>query len=414
MNITVTPSVLAGSITAPPSKSLTLRALAAAFLSKEETVIRNPSGCDDVRNACASLEILGTDIIEKKDHLVILPRSPKGGIISCGESALWLRMMAPILSLFPEAFTLTAKGSLQKRPVEMMVKPLEELGVRVIASSVPPVTVKGPLRPGSATIDGRQTSQFISGLLFALPLLPGPSVLNITSLTSRPYIQMTIKFLAEYGIFIEMDKSDTVYIHGSQHFSKINYTVKGDWSGGASFLIAGALHGPVTVSGLDSDSFQGDKAVLSVLRSAGACINEGKNGITVSRGSLKAFDYDATHTPDLIPPLAALAAFCHGTSRIRGVARITQKESNRAEALSALLSGLGIPVHLSKDFIAVTGHPARGGTVASFRDHRIAMTAAIIASGAGGDVTIEEADSVDKSYPSFFEDFKRLGGLIHE
>ena len=414
MNLTVSPSLLTGTVTAPPSKSMTLRALAAAFLSKDEAVVRNPSVCGDVKNACDSLQVLGTAIIQKRDHLVVLPHRPKGGSVHCGESALWFRMMAPILSLFPNTFTLTAQGSLKKRPMEMMIKPLKELGTSVTASSVPPITVKGPLQPGTAAVDGSQTSQFISGLLFALPLLSGPSVLNITGLSSRPYIKMTMEFLAEHGIFMDMDKNDTVYLQGNQHYSKIDYTVEGDWSGSAFFLVAGALHGPVTVSGLDRASLQGDKAIIEILRTSGAVVARTKTEVTVTRGELRAFDYDATDTPDLVPPLAVLASCCRGTSHIRGMSRITRKESDRGAALQAMLHEMGVPVTRSEDLMAVTGASPGPGSVSSYGDHRIAMAASLLASQASGDVEVRGAEAVSKSYPSFFDAFRQLGGLIHE
>ena len=269
MTFTLSPSPLTGTIADPPSKSMTLRALAAAFLSGTEAVIRNPSQCDDVNNACDSLQVLGTGIMQKRGHLVILPHPPKGDLVPCGESALWFRMMAPILSLFPETFTLTARGSLKKRPMEMMVKPLEKLGVDVTASgTTPPITVRGPLQPGTVEIDGRETSQFLTGLLMALPSLSGPSLIKAPGLVSRPYINMTLQFLAEHGILVDRDDHDIFSIPGNQHFSSIDYTVEGDWSAGAFLLVAGALHGPVTVSGLDPASLHGDRSVLDVLRSS--------------------------------------------------------------------------------------------------------------------------------------------------
>ncbi|HOO60197.1 MAG TPA: 3-phosphoshikimate 1-carboxyvinyltransferase [Candidatus Mcinerneyibacteriales bacterium] len=415
MNLTVSPSSLTGTVNAPPSKSMTLRALAAAFLSEGEAVIRNPSVCEDVKSACACLESLGTGLLQKKDRLTLFPRLPKGGVVSCGESALWFRMMAPILSLFPDSFTLTAEGSLRQRPVGMMIRPLQDLGVSAKSSGlIPPITVRGPLRPGRVDIDTGMTSQFLSGLLFALPLLTGPSVIRTKGLVSRPYVLMTMKFLAQHGIKVERDRKDTFYIPACQHFSKIDYTVEGDWSGSAFLLIAGALHGPVKITGLDSESLQGDRAILDVLRSAGAVITETKNSVTVSRGKLQSFDYDATDTPDLVPPLAVLASFCRGTSYIRGISRIKTKESDRSTSLHALLDSLGIPVSLSEDLMAITGTSPGRGSVSSYGDHRIVMAATLLASKASGDVEIRGTQAVAKSYPTFFDDYRKLGGLTHE
>ena len=417
MNLTASPSQLTGTIPAPPSKSLSLRALGAAFLSRKKAFLRNISSCADVKNALVSLKELGLHIEHINDSTLILhPQSSvKNNILSCGESGLWLRMMAPILSLSNQPYVLKGAGSLCERPVQMLIDPLQNAGVFVDSrQGFPPIALCGPLQPGTIHLSGKETSQFLTGLLMALPLLSGPSRIIVDELNSRPYIDMTLSFLDHFGISVENQRYQEFIIRGNQQYQPVDFTVEGDWSGAAFFLVAGAFAGPVTVTGLNPDSSQGDKAILKALRLAGARVISEEGNVTVLRGNPKPFEFDAVHTPDLFPPLAVLAHFSPGISSIKGVSRLFHKESNRATALQNLFRSLGLSLIIKDDVMLVQGGIPRGGTVSSFNDHRMAMSAALLGLGGRSAVSLIGAEAVEKSYPEFFDHIRQLGGKIYE
>lgn len=415
MNNTVNPSGLAGLTDAPPSKSLTQRAIAAGLLSGGTTVIRNASFCNDSMAAINMAQALGATIMQQEERInIIAGIRPAGPVtLNCGESGLALRMFAPVAGLLSESVTFTGEGSLVRRPVTMIREALIQLGVKVETSGgLLPLKLSGRLRPGRAFIDGSSGSQLLTGLLMALPMADGDSRIDVASLTSKPYIGLTLGLLAEFGIKVENDDYRSFIIPGRQSYRAHEYTVEGDWSGAAFLLVAGATAGRVTVDGLNPCSLQADRAVLQALEEAGAGLITGPCGITASRSELKAFTFEATDAPDLFPPLAALAARCEGTSRITGVGRLRHKESDRAEAIAEVLGAMGIRVRFSGNEMLITGGQAKGATVSSHNDHRIAMMAAVMAASASGPVTIAGAEAVSKSYPGFYDDLTRLGAVI--
>lgn len=416
MDITVRPSFLKGSITAPPSKSMTQRAIAASLLAKGTTTIVNPSNCEDSVAALGMIRKLGAEVVGGTGDLVV-----NGGFLlhgtrlHCGESGLAMRMFAPIAALRKEEITFTGEGSLTRRPVAMISEALGQLGVEVKTNNgLLPFTVKGPLKGGSAAIDGSVSSQLLTGLLMALPLAEGDSEIRVNNLKSKPYIEMTLQLLNAFGIVVENDKLETFRIKGGQAYKPIEFPVEGDWSGGAFLLVAGVLNGEITVKGLEKGSFQSDKAVLEALKMAGAVLTQSENEIRIAKSSLKAFHFDATECPDLFPPLAVLAAGCSGTSTLSGVGRLTHKESNRATAISEEFSKLGVSVTIDGDTMHITGGKINGAFVNSHHDHRIAMMEATAALIASGPITIAGAESVAKSYPAFFSHLKKLGAEISE
>lgn len=415
MNITVTPSRLCGTIGAPSSKSLTQRAIAAGLLAWEKTVIRHPSFCNDSMAAIGIARALGADVTWDKNSITVTPgEKPPGPVnINCGESGLALRMFAPVAALMSEDVTVTGEGSLLRRPVTMISEALSQLGVRVeTAGGLLPLRLSGRIQAGRALIDGSTGSQLLTGLLMALPLVKGESRLDVANLTSRPYIGLTIGLLADFGITVINDSFRTFTIAGGQSYRAREYSVEGDWSGGAFLLVAGATGSGVTVRHLDEGSLQADRAVMRALGDAGAVIESADGSIKVSGSGLRAFVFDATDSPDLFPPLAALAARCDGASTIKGVGRLRHKESDRAEAIADVLGAMGIAVRFSGDSMVITGGQAKGAVVSSHNDHRIAMMAAVMAASAAGPVTITGAEAVAKSYPGFYDDLARMGAII--
>lgn len=415
MNITISPSGISGTIEAPASKSLTQRVIAAGLLAEGTTAILNPAYCNDSLAAVAMAGELGASIRSEPDRIIIESRrKPSGPVtLNCNESGLALRMFAPVSAIITESVILEGKGSLMHRPVAMIGQALSQLGVTVEATDGRlPLKLTGRLRPGRAFVDGSAGSQLLTGLLMALPLADGESRIDVAGLTSKPYIGLTLGLLDEFGITIENNSFRTFIIPGNQSYRAHEYTVEGDWSNAAFLLVAGATAGRVTVEGLNLHSIQADRAILTVLNEAGAALVTAPDAVTSSLSGLHSFTFDATDSPDLFPPLAALAAGCEGTSSIRGVGRLRHKESDRAEAIADVLEAMKIKVKISGDEMLITGGSVQGAVVSSHNDHRIAMMASVMAANATAPVTVTGAEAVAKSYPGFYNDMGRLGAVI--
>jgi len=413
---TIIPSCVSGSIKAPSSKSMTQRAIAAAVLADGETTVMNPSYCDDSLAAITIATGLGADIEKLPGKIHISGSSGiKENILNCGESGLAIRMFSPIASLFPSEITLSGTGSLRKRPMSMIEEALRQLGVTCRSEGgYLPLTVRGPMRGGSCEIDGSISSQLLTGLLMALPVIQSDSMVKVYNLKSRPYIDMTIQVLEKFGINVVNEAYSGFTIRGNQKYKSCSFEVEGDWSGSAFLLVAGAVAGDVTVYGLRPDSRQSDKAILSALDKSGAKMSISDDSVRVSQSELNAFEFDATESPDLFPPLAALASYCRGTSVIMGVSRLIHKESNRASALVEEFDKMKIRIEIRGNKMFITGGRISGAQVNSHGDHRIAMAAAAAALGALDKVVINDSQCIAKSYPGFFEDLKKLGALVEE
>ncbi|RKY46922.1 MAG: 3-phosphoshikimate 1-carboxyvinyltransferase [Candidatus Neomarinimicrobiota bacterium] len=418
MKRSVLPSSVEGIVKAPASKSMMIRAVAAATLADGVSTLRNPSDC---RDAIAAIEIsksIGAKV-DSQDELVKIEGT--GGkirlvndIINCKESGLCVRLFTPVISLSDKETLVTGEGSLLRRPVGMMKEALRRMGVDFEDNEGKlPIRLKGPLRAGKVNVDGSTSSQFVSGLLFALPLVDGKSEIEVINLKSKPYIDMTLSALSDFGVNVKNDGYRVFYVEGTQEYKAQEYYVEGDWSGASFLLVAGAIAGRVRVTGLKVDSLQADRAVMNVLHMAGAVVKEGKNYVEASYGTLRGFDFDATECPDLFPPLVALASCCKGRSKIKGVHRLVYKESNRAEALLEEFQKMGVRLSAENDYIVVDGEEQpEGGRVSSHNDHRIAMACAVAGLASKEGVVISGAEAVEKSYPTFFEDIKKLGAKV--
>jgi len=263
-------------------------------------------------------------------------------------------------------------------------------------------------------VDGSVSSQLLTGLLMALPRARGDSRLKVKDLKSTPYIDMTLELLERFGVFVQHAGYETFSIKGNQTYSCEEYSVEGDWSGAAFLLIAGAVGGSVTVTGLDIASPQADRKILDALRAAGAGVKLSGNTVEVVNKELRGFEFDATHCPDLFPPLVVLACNCTGTTVLTGVERLVHKESNRAAALEKEFSSLGAVIRIDGNRMEIDGVTLDGGVIDSHNDHRIAMAGAVAALNARGDVTVRGYECVAKSYPDFFEDLSFIGGDVYE
>lgn len=412
----IDPSPLKGTVKAPSSKSMTQRAIAAALLADGQSIIHNPSYCDDSLAAMSIAVGLGARIEPSNTKMIV---DGTGNLreskLNCGESGLAIRMFSPIAALFAEEIILTGANSLRKRPMKMIEEALNQLGVNCTSSGgFLPLTIIGPLKGGRCEIDGSVSSQLLTGLLMALPMAQDDSEIIVRNLKSKPYIEMTIQILKAFGITIHNNEYSSFRIPGNQKYIPHNYTVEGDWSAGAFLLVAGALNGELSVTGLQQSSKQSDLAILHALKDAGAKMKVSDDLIEISHSPLKAFSFDATHSPDLFPPLAALAAYCDGVSTIKGVSRLIHKESDRAEALRQEFGKLMIRIDIDDDIMSITGGQPVGARVESHEDHRIAMAMAVTALKASGRVYIKDSQSISKSYPGFFDDLRMLGAIVHE
>ncbi|MCX6771428.1 MAG: 3-phosphoshikimate 1-carboxyvinyltransferase [Candidatus Micrarchaeota archaeon] len=407
----ILPCRIEGALEAPSSKSIMIRAVAAALLSNGKSIILCPSYCDDALAAMECAKALGAKVKASKNKVEIIGGhlvSPKK--LDCGESGLCMRMFPPIAALCVGKTVLSAKGTLATRNAGMMEKPLSQLGASCISNGgLPPVTVRGPMKGGRAELDGSDSSQFLTGLLMALPLCSNGSVLIVRNLKSKPYVKMTLEMLRAFGVKVHANAALSKFeIPGRQHYAPRAYSVEGDWSGAAFLLVAGAIAGRVVVKGLSANSFQADRAVLIALKEAGAKVEVSKGTVRVGKGKLSAFEFDATGCPDLFPPLAVLACQCSGTSRIKGATRLAGKESNRASALVSELGIMGAAISVKGDVMEITGTRLSGATVESHGDHRIAMACAVAALASEKGARIRGAECVSKSYPRFFEDLESL------
>lgn len=411
----IKPSVIRGKVAAPASKSLMIRATAAALLASGKSQILEPSLCDDGLAGLRVARALGADVIGFKAEVGIAGGgSPRGDTLDCGESGLCMRMFTPIAALWERLFLVTGEGSLLSRPMGLLESPLRDAGVKIrTRHGFPPLSVRGPLRGGRIALDGSRSSQVLTGLLTALPLCREDSEVRVENLKSRPYAAMTVSLLARFGVVIDADADFRVFrIAGGQRYRGTSYKVEGDWSAGAFLLAAGAIAGEVTVGNLDIRSEQADRKVVEALESAGAEIDVAEASISIRNVALRGFDFDATDCPDLFPPLVALACFCPGRTRISGAERLKHKESDRAAALLGEFAALGAAISLRGDALEILGGRLKGGVLDPRNDHRIAMAGAVAGLGSDAGVSIGSSGCVAKSYPGFFDDLRFLGGDV--
>lgn len=410
----VYPSEPGGTVSAPRSKSVMQRAVAAALLAEGESIIANPSFCDDSLAAMAVAESLGASIKKYSDAVIIKGGlNPLTGTLNCGESGLCIRMFTPVAALTGNRITLTAEKTLLSRPVSDNEEALKKLGLSVISrNGMPPLEISSLLEGGEATIDGSGSSQLLTGLLIALPRAKKNSVITVRNLKSREYADITIDVLRQFGIEITGDGYTEYRINGNQTFKPSLIDIEGDWSGAAFLLCAGAIAGNVKVSGLNLQSSQPDRAIMEVLELAGADMTVTQHYVETKKSRLSGFDFDASGCPDLFPPIAALALYCEGESRIHGTDRLKSKESDRLKSILSEFGKMSADIHSENNTLIVYGSHLSGGMIDSHGDHRIAMACATAALGAKDAVEISGAECVNKSYREFFRDITKLGVTV--
>ena len=422
MKVTIQPSVLSGNILAAASKSSMQRACAAALVARGTSVIQNPGHSNDDKAALDIIKRLGAEWSIDGEELTIKSNGvkPVTNEVSCGESGLSIRMFTPLVALSEKEITINGEGSLVTRPMDFFDEILPQLGVSVKSNNGKlPLTIKGPLQPKNIEVDGSLSSQYLTGLLLAYAASDAKDVsVNVKNLKSKPYVDLTLDVMKQFGLKLHENRDYQEFYFNSKstpdsRLTTRDYTVEGDWSGGAFLLVAGVIAGSIKVRGLDLMSTQADKAIVDALMKANASIAMDTKGIQLHAGEMNAFEFDATDCPDLFPPLVALASYCKGETKIKGVSRLAHKESDRGLTLQDEFGKMGVKIDLNDDIMIVHGGKGlKGAVVHSRHDHRIAMACAVAALKAEGETTIEEAQAVKKSYPDFYRHLKSLGASV--
>ena len=454
----------AAEIQMPSSKSFAQRAIIAAALAEGTTTLNGYSPCGDNESAISVARALGAEVtvgLAYKEGKVVKDSSTltiKGRgaaalepeTINAGESGLLARLMIPLMAVLGDGnATVSGEGTLTRRPLKGARDIMGAFGVRLETISGTgqepssevhvPLTISGKLEVGKVTVSGSGGSQLISGLLMALPLLQEDTVIRLTEPKSIPYLFITMDVLKAFGVKIWCDMEGgpefaesqdwndcteiVLHIKGGQSYKATDMDIEGDWSSAANFLVAGAIFGKVNVSGLDTKSLQADLSIMDILMEAGASLSQmgdddPRGVIHVQKAPLNAFDVDANNCPDLFPVAAVLAAFCQGTSKIAGVGRLANKESDRAQAILSMLVQLGVKARISGDKMIIeghslaqrclTGHLLKGGNYTSSHDHRMVMALKVAELGADGPIVIDDIECVSKSFPTFMELFGKL------
>ena len=409
---------LKGEVTPPPSKSQAHRLLICAALAIEPCSIVCNSVNDDIMATMRCLNALGARITFSSGVFDVQPiELVKGGTLDCGESGSTLRFLMSVAAVLGADATFTGAGKLPQRPMGALTDVLAAHGMAFErhTSDELPVTCSGTLQGGRFTLPGNVSSQYLTGLLFALPLATVDSEIEVTGgLTSASYIDMTIDALRTAGISVER-RNNIFTIKGNQQYHMPErVVVEGDWSSAAFWVVAGVIgKQPVTVCGMNNESLQGDSAIVDHLRSMGAFITVEDDRVVAMPSHLFGTELDCMDTPDLVPVLSVAAAVAQGTTTFVNVGRLRFKESDRLAAMKSVLASFGITSYVGEDtFTVYGGDPVALTTVESFGDHRIAMSAAILSTVAKEITTISGSGCVAKSYPSFFEDFASLGGVV--
>ena len=446
-------------LTMPVSKSFAQRAIIAAALADGVSHLKGYTACGDNEAAIQVARNLGAEVSVEGNVVTVKGISAQLGSLNhselyVGESGLLTRMLIPVMAqLSPETVTFTGEKTLLGRPLTGAKEMMEafEASVCSVDSEEPvrvPLTVKGPLKAGRAEISGKHGSQLISGLLMALPFAERNSSLIVHEPKSIPYMFITLEVLKKFGIKVGNDMlggpdflasdgdwslcTEMVFkVKGNQKYKAADIDLEGDWSAAANFLVAGAIFGQAEIQGLDTTSLQADLSIMDILMDAGASLSQldGDCGnITVQRAPLKAFNVDASNCPDLFPIISGLASFCQGTSRLAGVGRLANKESDRAKAIIEMLTQMGVKAHVSGDEMVIEGHSLaqrllggataesgedpvgllKGGSYTSHHDHRMVMALKVAALGADGPIVIDDEECVAKSFPQFHDTFARL------
>lgn len=414
-HIKLLPANLEGVLNVPTSKSLTHRALICAALAKGKSTIRNIVFSEDIKATMNALTQIGAKFERDKTSVIVKGvrsiKSPNEAI-DCNESGSTLRFLIPILSLTNKPVEFTGKPSLLKRPQTIYDTLFKEDAIPFVHDAKR-IMVNGSVKSRDYYIDGSISSQFFTGLMFSLPLLKEDSTIHIKGvLESKGYIDLTIHILEQFGIEIH-ELKDAYYIPGNQSYKPFDYTVEGDYSQAAFYLVGGILNGSVTITNLSHESLQGDREIIDIIKRMKGRLIFTENGFTATKSDTNGTTIDISNCPDLGPIVALLGSLSKGTTTITNAARLRLKESDRIESTVTTLQQLGANIKTEEDDIIIYGKSKlQGGNIDSFNDHRIAMMVSIAALRCENPVILSQANAVNKSYPHFFDDYTSLGGKI--
>jgi 3-phosphoshikimate 1-carboxyvinyltransferase len=411
MNVTIHQGITGGTVCPPPSKSHTHRAILMSALAEGTSTLINPLRSDDTKRTFSAIQALGADISGNTitGNTLTGPRE----IIDCGGSGTTLRLLTGVTSLLDGLTIFTGNQSLHQRPMEPLITALSSLGAHIFSNhGFLPIMTRGGLTGGTITVDCEKSSQFLSSLLISLPLTRNDSIITVEHLRSRPYVDVTMEMLTDFGIRIE-EEQNTYYIHGNQAYRPQTYHITGDFSSAAYFMTTGAITGaPVRIDNIDMNSAQGDKYIVEILREMGADVTLSHHALTVSGGELRGISIDCSDIPDLFPILCIMGMYAEGKTTLHNAPHLHYKESDRISNMASELKTLGIRTEILDDGLIIHGGaPRMNVTVHSHHDHRICM-ALSIAALASGPLTITDVECVSESYPAFFDDIKSIGGHI--
>jgi 3-phosphoshikimate 1-carboxyvinyltransferase len=413
MKKNIQPGKRFGTIAIPASKSDGQRALLAAALSKGESKLINLGESKDELAMLSAIKNLGAKVKQLDESTFIvkgIQTFPKEAELNMGESGLGIRLITSVCAAHMGVYMIYGKGSLEKRPLTFFedTLPLFNAGISSNAGLIP-LEITGPMRGSTVELDGSQSSQYISGMMMALPLLKEDSRIHVSNLNSLPYLQMTLDTLNKFGIEVSHQNYEDFIIRGNQNYISTTYSIESDWSSASYWLVASALGYNIQLTGLSMTSLQADKNILEAFEAANCLVEFRENKIRINGKNRKPFKFDATHCPDLFPALATFASLCDGKSEIKGVSRLTHKESNRGIVLQEEFANIGVVIILDGDIMHIHGkNSIEGGKVNSHNDHRIAMCFAIAGLFSDDEIEINGAEAVAKSYPTFWVDLEGL------
>ena len=425
MNLVVTPKKLSGTLVVPSSKSAGHRDLICAALADGKSLVKNITPSEDLEATCRVLQKFGATVETVAHEDGRRTVAVTGGLssqtsplkVDCGESGSTVRFLIPVGLLTGREITYTGRGRLPERPLDPFLKIFDEKHIDYKKGNQSlPLTISGQLKGGTYELPGNVSSQFFTGLLMTLPLLRDDSVIRSTTVVeSESYINITLDCLRRHGIYVEKERDGLYLIRGRQAYRKGEYTVEGDFSQAAFWLVGGIIGQPLELTGLSGNSTQGDREIVSFIESMRGRIERSGSVLRAVPSWTTGLTIDVKDCPDLVPALAVLGTFSQGITRIVNGARVRLKECDRLHAMAEVLNALGGKVQETKDGLIIEGVSSlTGGRVRAWNDHRIAMALAMASQRCTGKLTIEGAECVRKSYPSFWQDFAHMGGIAVE
>lgn len=415
MKVKIYPSKFAGEVVIPPSKSMSHRAIICASLANGTSTISNVAYSDDIKITIEGMKQLGAKITCLKDSVIVKGiktfNSMKNDTVFCNESGSTLRFFIPIFSLCDKQISFTGRNRLLKRPQTIYEDIFKAQSIDYLQDDEK-IQIGGKLHPAHYELKGDVSSQFISGLLFTLPLLEADSTIHIKEpYESRSYVDLTLQMLHLFGIKADYSDANTLVIPGNQHYVAHDYTIEGDYSQLAFFAVLATINNDLKCLGITHNSLQGDKQIISILKNAGANISEIENGYLIKKASLQGSEIDLKDCPDLGPILTIMAMYTNGKTRIYNAQRLRYKESDRIAAMEEELNKCGVSITTSEGEIIIHGanHYRCNESLSGHKDHRIVMSLSVAATLFNQPIIIEEAQAINKSYPTFFDDLQKLG-----